>query len=871
MWTFNRKKNKTTNRKLRFLRNFLILVLIMAIGSMIAFSVFFFSIANDLPAPNKVVRDSGYSTKIYDRNGILLYNFFQEQQREPVALADINQNLINATIAIEDKDFYRHEGFDFLTILRIPYYYLTQNRVVGGSTLTQQLTKMMLLSNEKKVIRKFRELILSMQIEQMFPKEKILEMYLNEAPYGGNIHGANLAAKTYFSKSVGDLTIAEAAMLAGLPQSPTRYSPFAGRTDNEGNLLWFLRAQGVLRRMLEDGYINQAQMTEAEEEMKAFSFEQTMGEIKAPHFVFYVEDQLRELYGDEMVDSGGLQVYTTLDYELQASAEAIISAEIEKVQHLDISNGAALVLNPQTGEVLSMVGSKGFFNKDIDGQFNVTAHPQALRQPGSSIKPLVYLALLQKGATPATVFADVPTTFQANEKIDPYTPKNYDGKFRGLVNLRESLGNSYNIPAVKALAYVGLENFLSLAYRAGISTLAPTPNNLRNYGLALSLGGGEVRMIEMASAYSAFANGGYKVEPVVINSVKDIQGNTLYQRQNVQGARVFGEGETFLINDILSDNKARTAAFGANSLLNTNLPIAVKTGTTNSMRDNWAIGWSQSFLVHAWVGNNNNSPMKSVASGVTGASPIWRNIVNRLVDLGYKTPAWEVPNNVEKLVVNAISGYPLDGAEVPTKEEYYVKNTVGILPDPIYSKMKVCKGQNKIATMTHIVHGDYEEKTFIVLKEDDPVSEDGVNRWQIGIDNWIASQSDEKYRYPTEMCGQSEEVSIAIHGIDDRANYEARVIKFRVAADSEKGIERIEVFLNNERKEEKRANEAQIEWELERGVYEIKAKTYSRDGKTKESQTLKIGVGGMTVEEKEEEERRKEEEEKKKEEELKQN
>ena len=289
------------------------------------------------------------------------------------------------------------------------------------------------------------------------------------------------------------------------------------------------------------------------------------------------------------------------------------------------------------------------------------------------------------------------------------------------------------------------------------------------------------------------------------------------------------------------------------------------------MRDNWAIGWSQSFLVHAWVGNNNNSPMKSVASGVTGASPIWRSIVNRLIELDYKTPAWEVPNNVEKLVVNAISGYPLDGAEVPTKEEYFVKNTVGVLPDPIYSKIKVCKGQNKIANMTHIVHGDYEEKTFIVLKEDDPVSEDGVNRWQIGIDNWIASQSDEKYRYPTEMCGQSEEVSIAIHGIDDRANYEARVIKFRVAADSEKGIERIEVFLNNERKEDKRANEAQIEWELERGVYEIKAKTYSRDGKTKESQTLKIGVGGMTVEEKEEEERRKEEEEKKKEEELKQN
>ncbi|MBQ6437937.1 transglycosylase domain-containing protein [bacterium] len=828
-------------------RNFWLLILLLGIGALVAFTLFFWSVAASLPAPNQVVRDSGFSTKIYDRHGELLYDFYADAWREPFTLDQVSPHLINATVAVEDKDFYKHSGFDFLTIVRIPYYYLTQHRVVGGSTLTQQLTKMMLLTNERKIMRKFRELILSMQIEKMFTKDQILEMYLNESPYGGNIHGANLAAQQYFHTNVSDLSVAQAAVIAGLPQAPGRYSPFAGYTNDEGEYYWHIRASGVLRRMLEDGYISQSAYQDALAELDTFEFTRQISDIKAPHFVFYVEDLLRDMYGDEMVDAGGLEVYTTLDYQLQASAEAIVASEIDKVaDSYGISNGAALVLDPQTGQILSMVGSRDYFSSDIDGQFNVTAHPQALRQPGSSIKPLVYLAFLQQGGTAAHMFADVPTTFQANELITPYTPKNYDGKFRGPVSLRNSLGNSFNIPAVKALSYVGMQNFLSFAEKAGISTLAPTPENLQNLGVALALGGGEIHMIELAGAYCAFANGGYKVEPTAILQVKTVQGDVLFQQNDVRGAQVFGEDETFIINDILSDNSARMLEFGANSLLNTGRPIAVKTGTTNQMKDNWTIGWSQSFLVHVWVGNNDATPMKSVASGITGASPIWRAIVNRLVELGYPTPEFVQPKNVIKAQVDDLSGYPEhDG--FPAHEEYFVKNTLPTGNDPIHTKLKLCRGEaNKLATDSQINVGDYDEREYIVMRENDPISQDGVNRWQMGIDAWAADQGDERYHAPTETCGVNSDLSVAFYGISNGENTELDHIKFGVRASSETGVEKIELYRNGERISEEHAAHFETEWQLNRGIYELKAVVTSRDGKQAET-VIKVGVGGDKV------------------------
>lgn len=853
MWQKLQKKWQGWRKKwhknpLKFWRNVLLVLLIVTGAGLIGFTIFFLVIAKDLPAPNQVVRETGFSTRIFDRNGVLLYDFYQDERREPIDLSQMDQDLINATIAVEDKDFYNHGGFDFLTILRVPYYYLTQGRVVGGSTLTQQLTKMMLLTNERKIIRKFRELILSMQIEEMFTKEEILEMYLNEAPYGGNIVGVSLAAKNFFQKSADDLTVAQAAFLAGLPQSPSRYSPYAGRTDENGNLLWKDRTQGVLRRMLEDGYIGQLIYEEALAEIETFEFTPQYGEIKAPHFVFYVENQLREMYGDEMVDGGGLQVYTTLDWELQASVEAIVKEEVDKVSNLSISNGAALVTDPQNGEILAMVGSKDFYADDIDGQFNVTANETALRQPGSSIKPLVYLSFLeQAGGTAATVFADVPTSFRANDLIDDYTPRNYDGQFRGPVSLRNALGNSFNIPAVKALAQVGMENFLNIAYKAGLSTLAPTGANLQNLGVALALGGGEIRMLELSEAYASLANGGKKVEMASILQVDDVSGNQLYKYVPATGEQIFDEDAVFIINDILSDNQARATEFGLNSQLNTGLPIAVKTGTTNSLRDNWTVGWSQTFLVHTWVGNNDNSPMSGVVSGITGAAPIWRRIVNAMVALGYETPAWEMPAGVEKLTVDAISGYPAHD-DFATKEEYFVKNTAPSLPDQIHQRIAVCKGQNKIATDAQAAVGDVDWKEFIVMKENDPISEDGTNRWQIGIDNWVATQDKEIYKYPTEMCGNNEDVLVTIYDLNDGSSTELDKIKFRVQADSGVGIEKIEVYLDGEKKEERQSSGFELEWQLPQGVHEVKAKAYSRDGKDAETKTYRVGVSGAKVE-----------------------
>ena len=322
------------------------------------------------------------------------------------------------------------------------------------------------------------------------------------------------------------------------------------------------------------------------------------------------------MFGEELLLKGGLTVTTTLDWELQELAQTVVTEEVEDVARYDISNGAALAMQPQTGEILAMVGSKDYFDEAIGGQFNVAV--DGLRQPGSAIKPITYLGMIKRGFTPATMIMDVPTTFARNEQDKPYTPKNYDGQFRGPVSLRQSLGSSLNIPAVKSLATVGLEEFLTLAYEMGIETFEPTVDNLQRFGLALTLGGGEVYMLDLASAYSIFANGGLKVEPIAILKVTDSDGKVLFEHKQTQGKRVIEEGEAFLINHILSDNNARLLAFGPNSLLNTGRPIAVKTGTTNDMKDNWTIWWSREILVASWVGNNDNSSMSYVASGITG-------------------------------------------------------------------------------------------------------------------------------------------------------------------------------------------------------------------------------------------------------------
>lgn len=834
--------------KIKWLRLAALIFFGLVIAGILGFFLLFAYFSRDLPKPGQVVRREGFSSRIYDRNGNLLYDLYQEERRNPIKIADVPQYLKDATVAIEDKDFYRHQGYDWLTVLRIPYNYLFRGgRVVGGSTLTQQLVKNALLSNERTVARKFKELVLAVQIERNFTKDEILEMYLNESPYGGTAWGVGTAASVYFNKPVQDLTLVESVFLAGLPQSPSAYSPYFGRTNDEGEPLWRLRSRAVLAAMKENGYITDLAYEDTLNQLGSLEFQRTVTEIKAPHFVFYLRQQLTEMFGEELLTTGGLTITTTLDLPLQEAAQEIVTSEVDSVARYNISNGAAMAMDPQNGEILAMIGSKDYFNTEIGGQYNVAV--DGLRQPGSSIKPITYLALFQMGYNPATMLMDVETTFVRNEREEPYTPRNYDGIFRGPVSVRQALGSSLNIPAVKTLAMVGIKNWLSLAYSMGLGTLEPTDANMKKFGLSATLGGADVHMIDLISAYSSFANGGRKVEPVAILKVVDKDGRTLYEHKPVEGPQVMDPGEAFLINDILSDNNARLLAFGANSVLNTGRPIAVKTGTTNNMKDNWTIGWSQDVIVVSWVGNNDGKEMSYVASGITGASPIWRKIFDRALNLGYTAPDWVVPDDVERLELDAISGYRAhDG--FPTKWDYVIKGTLSNMPDPIHRKVQVCRDDNsRMATEAKIAVGDYDEREFIFLREEDPFSEDGRNRWQEAINAWLTGQQDGRYRTPSGYCGEEGDVSMNLEHPNDRTTYDSQDIEFEGRAGSAEGIEKIELYANDKVVE---IIEGKLTFKesvhLESGRYEIYAKAYARNGKTATTGKIRIGTGGTNWE-----------------------
>lgn len=841
-----RRPYEEIQRRLRVMKGLRLLAILSAIGAVLMIVMFFFAFAwysRELPKPGEVVRRQGFSTQIYDREGVLLYDLYDQKRRTPIDIKQVPDTLKQATIAVEDKDFYNHKGFDIMTVVRIPYNLVFKHRVVGGSTLTQQLVKNALLTNEKSLSRKFKELVLSLQIEKNFSKDQILEMYLNEAPYGGTAWGVGTASEVYFNKPVSELSMLESAILAGLPQRPSAYSPYGGKTDSDGTPLWQVRTKGVLRRMKEDGYLTDLAYEEALSQLPEIKFEKAPEQINAPHFVFYVRDKLAEMYGEETVETVGLKVTTTLDLDLHKQAQAIVKEEVDAVRDkLNVNNGAAVILDPRTGEILSMVGSSDYANSDIGGQFNVVV--DGLRQPGSAIKPITYLALFQRGYTPASMLVDAPTKFQASSNESKYTPVNYDGRFRGPVSIRNSLGSSLNIPAVKALSIVGVDNFLSLAYEMGLPTFEPNEANRKRFGLAIALGGADVHMLELASAYSAFANQGQKVEPVSILKVEDRSGKVLYEHKQVRGPQVMTPEEAYLINDILSDNNARAIGFGTNSLLNTGKAIAVKTGTTNEKRDNWAIGWSQEVLVAAWVGNNDNTKMKDVASGVSGATPIWRRIILKALEMGYQAPSWKAPDGIEQVMVDSISGY-LEHDEFPARPESVIKGSLPTMPDPIHTKLKVCQGDpSKLAPDPEVVAGRYDEREFIVLKENDPISKDGQNRWQEGINGWVDQQQDERYRYPTEYCGDQDGVSVILTEPKKETTYESEDIKVRVEAGASDGIDRLEIWVNGSLRETINNHRYEGVIKLPRGRYEIYAKAFSKNKKEAKSSTHKIGTGG---------------------------
>jgi 1A family penicillin-binding protein len=788
--------------------------------------------SKDLPTPNKVVRREGFSSRMYDRNGELLYDVYKDAKRMPVVWEDIPDYLKNATVAVEDKDFYKHRGFDPLTPLRIIKNYFVLGKITGGSTLTQQLVKNVLLTSDRSITRKIKEFILSVQIEAKYKKSEILLMYLNESPYGGAAWGVGTASEQYFGKSVKDLNLVESAILAGLPQRPNSYSPFS-----KTPTLYIDRTAHVLTRMQEDGYISAEVQKEALEQAKSYKFYENKTQLISPHFIFWVKDQLAKIYGEDIVDGGGLKITTTLDLKLQNKVQDILSEEIDKAEKLGISNGAAVVLDPTNGQVLAMVGSRGYNSDKTDGKFNVVT--QALRQPGSSIKPVTYLTAIKRGWTAASMIVDAPVTFLGVGGQKDYSPQNYTGKFNGPMSLAAALGNSINTVAVKMLANVGIENMMRQAFDMGISTLEPTKTNLQKFGLSVTLGGGEVKMIDMATAYSSFANGGTKVDPVGVLKVEDRNGKVLEEYKPIVGKKVMTSQEAFIISHILLENKYREITFGAvNGLMIPNYQVAVKTGTTNDKKDNWTIGWTPNLLTAVWVGNNDNTPMLKVASGVSGASPIWKRIMT------YELPSrpkqdFPIPDKIVNIEVDKISGYAShDG--FPSMSEYFIDGTQPKINDPIHLKLKMCKGKSGLAPPEDVANGNYDEKEFIKLREDDPVSSD-KNRWQEGIDLWISSQSDkDKYNPPDGYCRNDGTVSVNFDSPGDRSTV-GNTFGIKISTNSLKKITEVKLWTNGI--EKKVWNERPFEGDIQLtdGTYVLKIKATDIDGASFERE-IHIGV-----------------------------
>lgn len=630
-------------------------------------AIWFIFIVKDLPNPNKLSSDKfPVSTQIFDRNNELLYEIYAEQNRNPVTLTSLPNYITQATIAIEDKNFYHHHGFAWEGITRAFLNIMFKKNLQGGSTITQQLVKTALLTPERTLSRKIREAILTWVTEIRYTKNQILEMYLNHAPYGGTAYGIEQASQTYFGKSITEVNLAEAALLAGLPQAPTRYSPFGANPE-----LAKARQKQVLDRMLQDGYIKPEEHEAAvNQELK---LAQPKNKLRAPHFSLYVKELLVEKYGEAMVEKGGLRVITSLDINLQEFSESAVATETAKLVKAKASNAAALVTIPRTGEILAMVGSADYFNEAIDGNVNITTR---LRQPGSSIKPINYAVGLIKGWTPATMFLDVPVCFNVPGQ-PAYCPRNYDASFHGPVQMRFALGNSFNIPAVKMLAANSLESMIATASAMGITTFTDPSR----YGLSLTLGGGEVKMTDMAVAFGVFANAGIKIDLTPILKVTTYQGKVLesidFTNQLPTGARVLSPEITYLISHMLLDNNARSQMFGERSeLVIPGHAVSVKTGTTDDLRDNWTIGYTPSYLVAAWIGNNDNTPMSPwLVSGVSGAAPIWHEIMAKT--LAGKPDEWpKKPENIVGLEICSLSGFkPNPENPCPTRFEYFVKGT----------------------------------------------------------------------------------------------------------------------------------------------------------------------------------------------------
>ncbi len=852
-------KLKLSPAKLKVLVTLAYLALFFIIVAAVGVVIVFVSYSRDLPNPNRLLeRSEELSTKIYDRKGTPILEVYGEKNRVLVSIDDVSSHIIHATLAAEDADFYHHSGFSIRGMLRAIRNTATGEGLQGGSTITQQSVKNALLTQDRTISRKIKEMILSLQLENKYTKDQILQMYLNETPYGGQNYGIYTASKAYFNKLPSELNLEEAAYLAGLPQSPSYYSQFGSNPEagieRKNYILYLMNERGWLdsngvRRYISDEEYEVAKEAPLDFQSAAISFE-------APHFVFYVKRLLADMFGEDVVEQRGLQVTTTLDLDLQMQAQEIVYDNVEASKSYNVGNGSLVALDPQTGQILAMVGSKGYFLESeptgcisgITGENSCTFEPHlnvtmAHRQPGSSIKPITYATMLSQGYTAAFPFLDVETEFPGSRPDKPYIPENYDGIFRGPMSLRKSLGNSLNIPAVKALSIVGIDSMIDQAEKMGITSFG----DRSRFGLALTLGGGEVSLLELTGAYSVFPAQGRFRQPTPFLEVRDAHGNVLYKYRDTGGKSALEPEVAFLINDILSDDGARSAAFGANSLLN--IPghrVAVKTGTTDDKRDNYAIGYTPSLVAGVWVGNNNNDEMNPyIASGITGATPIWRDFM--MAYLEDKEPQdFPVPSTVHKVTIDELTGM-LPFEDFPTRAEWFIKGTEPTARSSWYQKLEICKVDGRLASKACRDADKTAEKTFVKITAEKP-------EWQNAVDQWVKDNYKDSKYFPPTMTSRVEfdgddpkdmDPKLEFTGLD---NGDTIPLKYRLQVEisAVDDIEKVSIYKNGERVTEDKSAPYGYTFEFSPGdvgkTVEFSAKAVDEDGRDG-TKTIKVTIG----------------------------
>jgi len=775
------KKNKKKFKK-TFKTAFRLTAILSVIGLTVIIGIFIY-FSKDIPDPNKIVdRSVAQSTKIYDRTGEhLLYEIHGEEKRTVIKLEDVSEHLINATISSEDQKFYEHYGIDFKGIARAIYKdIIAGERVQGASTITQQLIKNSILTSQKTYTRKIKEIILAVETEQKFSKDEILEMYLNQIPYGSNAYGIESAAQTFFGKSAKDLDISESALLAGLPKATTYYSPYGAHPE----ALEF-RSKNIINQMFQEGYISEEEAKEAKEVEILKKIRPFQENITAPHFVMFVKQQLVDEFGEEKVEKGGLKVYTTLFYEMQMVAEdAVRNGAEENAKNYNAHNAALVAIDPKTGKILSMVGSKDYFNIEEDGNVNVAISPH--RQPGSSFKPFVYATALKKGYTPNTILFDTYTNFGVDGSGKEFRPQNYNFKSSGPVTMKNALARSLNIPAVKTLYLAGIEDSVEMARDLGITTL----NNSDTYGLSLVLGTGEVKLLDMVSAYGVFANEGSKNDYTSILKIEDYNGEILKEFKE-DSKQVLDVEIARNMTSILSDNIARTPTFGSRSdLYLGERPVAAKTGTTNSYKDGWTIGYTPSLVAGVWAGNNDATEMKR-AGGISAAAPIWNDFMSRVLGLDpieqFTSPE---PIVTSKSILNG--KYE---SEVIVKLDMACGDKLAneLTPeDQIEEKVYLTAHNILYYVDKNNPQGDYPKN---------PAEDEQFARWEGPVLEWLGENADEiNIEPPTEICNLRNEDSLPILEIVSPQNnqiIQGDKIKVKAKALAEFDISQIDFYFDD--------------------------------------------------------------------------